>query len=101
MTYKPGVEFAAWMDAYQVVYASADKVRSVPCPHCGHTCLNLLYVVLDEASESGSGVFWCSHCLFGLMPFRAVVPPGAPRALSGTEDVPDYTLVVDDSEPIE
>jgi hypothetical protein len=27
-------EVTAWMDAYQLVYADADKVRTVPCPHC-------------------------------------------------------------------
>jgi hypothetical protein len=101
MSYEPGAEFAAWMDAYQVVSADADKVGSLPCPHCGRSCLNLVYVVRDEAAESGLGAFWCGHCLFGLIPLNAPVPPGGPRVLAGTEDIPNYTLVVDDSEPIE
>lgn len=35
MSYEPGAEFAAWMDAYQLASADADKVDSLPCPHCG------------------------------------------------------------------
>jgi hypothetical protein len=57
--------------------------------------LNLVYVVRDEASGRGTGVFWCGRCLFGLTPLNAPVPPGGRRVLAGTEDVPNYTLVID------
>jgi hypothetical protein len=96
MRYEPGAEYTAWMDAYQQVYAAADNVRTVPCPHCGRTCLNLVYVVLRPDAEAGSAVFWCGNCLFGLPAFRALVPEGFPRQLSGTEHVPDYSYVLDD-----
>jgi hypothetical protein len=94
-------EFTAWMDAYQLVYADADNVRTTPCPHCAWTSLNLAYVVPEDTADSGTAVFWCAHCLFGLMPFQAPVPLAAAKTLAGTEQIPNYTVVVDDSQPIE
>ena len=35
------------------------------------------------------------------MPFQAPVPLAAAKTLAGTEQIPNYTLVVDDSQPIE
>lgn len=98
---EPGSEFAAWLDAYQLCSANQAGMPGVRCPRCSRTGLRLIYLVPDQDAESGTAVFWCDQCLFGLLPFRAPVPPDGARVLIGTEQVPDYSIVVDDSEPIE
>ncbi|MDX6237281.1 MAG: hypothetical protein QOG10_2096 [Kribbellaceae bacterium] len=97
----PGSEYAAWMDAFQDCYADPGGMAGVQCPHCARSDLRLIFIVPDQIAESGTAVFWCDHCLFGLMPARALLPSNGERVLAGKEEVPNYSIVADDSPPID
>jgi len=88
--------YTEWLDAYELAVAHASDFGAQPCPNCGSMSLRLVFIVDDFSAESGTAVFWCDHCLRGLIPMRGPVPISGERVLRGTEHVPDYVLVIDE-----
>jgi hypothetical protein len=86
-------EFARWLDAFDFAYRNAASFRGGKCPHCGHHDLRLVFLVKEAGSVRGTAVFWCDHCLRGLIPQRTLVPRGVETVLRGTETIPNYTIV--------
>src|SRR3954468_3101772 len=78
-------EYARWLDAFEMAYENAKSPPSGSCPHCGWLQLRLVFLVDREGSRRGTAVFWCAHCLRGLIPLRSVIPDGAQTVLRGTE----------------
>ena len=88
--------YEAWIDLYQRSWDDPSSVPGQTCPNCRSRMLRLLFVVDSIEAEAGTAVFWCASCLTGLMPLRAPVPHGGVQALRGTEEIPNYELVVDE-----
>jgi hypothetical protein len=85
--------YEQWDEAFQRAYEAPDAVGQLVCPNCGARALRLLFVVEEEGDSVGRAVFWCGNCLYGLMPNRSPVPPGA-RTVTDDPEVPDYELVL-------
>jgi len=90
-------EFDAWAAAYEEAWRDPSAVPSQVCPSSGGKTLHLIFVVDDLDAESGTAIFWCDACLRGLMPTRAPIAIGATKVLRGRQEVPNYSLVIDNS----
>jgi len=89
-------EYARWLDAFEMAYESAKSLQGGLCPHCGWPDLRLLFLVDREGSYRGTAVFWCDHCVRGLIPLASVIPHGAQTVLRGTENIPNYSIVAEE-----
>ena len=89
-------EYTRWLGAFEMAYENAKSFRNGSCPHCGWPELRLLFLVDREGSHRGTAVFWCDHCLRGLIPLASVIPDGAQTVLRGTEKIPNYSIVVEE-----
>jgi hypothetical protein len=55
--------------------------------------IRLVLLVKEVGRVPGTAVFWCDHCLRGLMPLTTLVPDGAETVVRGNETIPNYTIV--------
>jgi hypothetical protein len=79
-----------------MAYENAKSFQNGACPHCGWPELRLLFLVDRVGSSRGTAVFWCDHCLRGLIPLASVIPDGARTVQRGTEKVPNYAIVMEE-----
>lgn len=89
------LEYDRWSVAFDLAYGHVGSARSAACPSCNRPGLRLVFIVRSVGSQRGTAVFWCDHCLRGLIPLRALVPDGAETVLRGTETIPNYTIVTE------
>jgi hypothetical protein len=89
-------EHDRWLAAFGLAYENAKSFRGGECPHCGWPDLRLLFLVERDGSDRGTAVFWCDHCLRGLIPLASLIPDGARTVLRGTETVPNYAIVAEE-----
>jgi hypothetical protein len=83
-----------FLNAYQIAYLDPGAIDKISCPNCDAKQLCLCYLVSDLSATDGKLKFWCNNCLKGLMPTRAKVPARAARILEGTEEFPNYEILV-------
>jgi hypothetical protein len=88
-------EYDRWLDAFDFAYRNARSFRDGVCPHCGNPALRLVFVVKEAGDKRATAVFWCDHCLRGLLPLTTLVPDGAETVVQGNETIPNYTIVPD------
>ncbi len=62
-----------WLDAYSAAYDATPGPFSMPCPHCGHRRLQLVFTG-DLDRMVGYAHFWCDHCLLGIGISRTTIP---------------------------
>jgi hypothetical protein len=55
-----------------------------------------LFLIDRVGDYRGTAVFWCDHCLRGLIPLASVIPDGAQTVLRGTEKIPNYAIVAEE-----
>jgi hypothetical protein len=87
-----------WLVAYSETYDAVPSDGDLPCPHCGHRTLRLVFTG-DLDRGLGYGHFWCDTCLQGIGISRAPIPEGAvvqdirlPREQREPK-IPNFTLV--------
>jgi hypothetical protein len=90
--------YLKWLSAYGQAWQNPSIVKKLPCPSCGAKSLRLLFLVNEIADAVGIRVFWCESCMRGLIPLRASVPETGSRLLKNAAVIPNFRLVVDDSE---
>ncbi|GAA2666567.1 hypothetical protein [Actinoplanes palleronii] len=91
-------DYDAWLDAYSAAYDTVPGPLLMPCPHCAHQCLQVVFTG-DLDSMIGYAHFWCDHCLQGIGVSRTTIPEGAvvqdirqPRA-DRQPKIPNFRLV--------
>lgn len=87
-----------WLDSYSAAYDTVPGPLLLPCPNCGHQCLQLVFTG-DLDRMVGYAHFWCDRCLHGIGISRTAIPEHAvvqdirqPRE-SRRPEIPNYQLV--------
>ena len=89
-------EYELWFDAYEAAFEAQGATEGLLCPHCGVAALVLRFVSFTHGDMAASVMpaLWCSTCLHGLAPARALLPPWAVPVSPDDPSVPDYVIDV-------